>query len=46
MVDKIKTICLILITLSVIIGVGFYAWSVHETQEYYREQALKIIWEK
>lgn len=38
----IKTICLVLITLSVIVGVGFYCWDIKEEQEYYKaEEARK-----
>jgi len=31
---KIQTICLILITLAILIGIGFYCWSIWEKYSY------------
>lgn len=41
MKEKIKIICLILITLSFLIGTGFYCWQVYRTQLYYQLERQK-----
>ncbi len=41
--NRLKTICLVLITLAILIGVGFYCWSVLERQNYFeRQEPTKI----
>jgi len=37
MKEKIKTICLVLITLSLMVYVGFYAWDIWEYQQREKE---------
>jgi len=38
MKEKIKIICLILITLVILIAVGFYSWNIWQKQKYYKLQ--------
>ena len=41
MKEKIKTICLILVTISIIIFLGFQVWSISEKQRYYKIEECK-----
>ena len=36
--EKIKTICLIFITLAIIIGIGFHCWGIYKEQRYYSQK--------
>jgi len=38
MKEIIKTICLILITLAVLVGIGFYCWSIYQEQSFYKKR--------
>jgi len=40
MSQKIKTICLVLITLAILSAVGFYCWSVYERQVYFERDEM------
>ena len=40
MSQKIKTICLVLITLAILSAVGFYCWSVYEQQVYFERDEM------
>jgi len=42
MFPKIKTICLILITLAVLVGVGFYCWSIWK--RYQEKYDICVAW--
>ena len=41
MEKKIKIICFILITLTVITGIGFYCWKTWEERKYYEREETK-----
>ena len=36
--EKIKTICLILITVAIIVGTVFYCWEIWKEQKYYLQK--------
>ena len=38
---KLKTICLILITIAIIIGIGFYGWATWRKQIYYEKEEVR-----
>jgi hypothetical protein len=36
MKEKVKIACLVLITIAILVAVGFYCWSIWEEQEYFK----------
>jgi type II secretory pathway component PulL len=41
MPEKLKTICLILITLTVVVSAVFWCWSILKKQAYYERQEMR-----
>lgn len=36
--EKLKTICLILITITIVVGTGFYCWETYKKQNFYSQK--------